>query len=107
MLREISPIELHKLLGGTTARPLLIDVRAPWEHETARLEDSISIPLSSLEEEMAKLEKEQNIVVYCHHGIRSVEAVHMMEEAEFKNVLNLRGGIHAWSCEVDPGVPTY
>ncbi len=106
-MREISPGELSRLLQSAAVRPLLIDVREPWEHETVKLEGSVLLPLSSFKEGMKELKKDQNIVVYCHHGIRSGHAVRMMEENKFGNVANLRGGIDAWSHEVDPDVPTY
>ena len=88
---------------------LLLDVRQEWEHQTARLPNSLLIPLDQL---MARVEEiqpepEQPLVIYCHHGLRSQSAAHLLEHLGYQNVYNLQGGIDAWSLLVDPTLPRY
>jgi len=84
----------------------LIDVREPEEHETARIEGSKLIPLATLPQSLASLDKAQDVVVHCHHGGRSARAVQFLKDKGFK-AFNLAGGINAWSERIDPAVPQY
>jgi adenylyltransferase/sulfurtransferase len=85
----------------------LIDVREPFEYEIARIDGSKLIPLGEIAERTDELQREQTIVVHCHSGGRSAEAVRLLQQRGFTNVYNLEGGIDAWSDEVDPNVPKY
>jgi adenylyltransferase/sulfurtransferase len=87
----------------------LIDVRQPWEHQTAALPGSLLIPLNQLPARVAEIPTARNmlVVVYCHHGIRSLSGAAFLEQAGFTNVASLAGGIDAWSIHVDPRVPRY
>jgi len=89
--------------------PRLLDVRQPEEHELVALPDSTLIPLGQLVHRLGELEswKNEEIVVYCHHGIRSQQAISLMRQAGFTDLINLQGGIDAWSLEVDPSLPRY
>jgi adenylyltransferase/sulfurtransferase len=86
---------------------MLIDVREPQEFEIARIPGSILIPLNSLPERMSELDSSREIVLQCHVGQRSMRALEMLHRSGFRKLKNLRGGIEAWSREVDPSVPRY
>ena len=86
---------------------VLLDVREPWEHALAKLDGSVLIPLGTLPQSLAKLDKNTEIIAYCHHGMRSADATGFLVQQGFSNVKNLVGGIDAWSIQVDNGVPRY
>ena len=85
----------------------LIDVREPWEHEIASIAQAKLLPMSRFKEWIDELNPEQEIVVMCHHGIRSGHVCQFLALHGFKQVLNLEGGIDLWSKEVDSAVPRY
>ncbi len=86
---------------------VLLDVREPWEYALAKLEGSVLIPLGTLPQALAKLDKSTEIIAYCHHGMRSADATGFLVQQGFANVKNLVGGIDAWSIQVDNTVPRY
>ena len=86
---------------------VLIDVREPQEFEIARIPGAILIPLNSLPERMSELDSSREIVLQCHVGQRSMRALEMLHRSGFRKLKNLRGGIEAWSRDVDPSVPRY
>ena len=86
---------------------MVLDVREPHEWQIAHLPDARLIPLNSLPEHVSELDSSREIVLYCHHGQRSMRALQFLRQAGFRKLSNLRGGIDAWSREVDPGVPRY
>jgi adenylyltransferase/sulfurtransferase len=86
--------------------PYLIDVREPYEHDICNLGGHL-IPLRSVPSHVDDLDSAKDIVVYCRSGIRSASVVDFLRQAGFRNVWNLRGGILAWSDDVDPSVPKY
>lgn len=86
--------------------PLLIDVREPHESEICSI-GGIGIPLAELPAHVAGLAKDRDIVLYCRTGVRSAHAVRLLNDAGFERVRSLRGGIYAWSDEVDPSVVKY
>jgi len=85
----------------------LLDVREEWEHSLSRIEGSTLIPLGQVADRVQEFMFEEEIVVYCHHGVRSHHAAVILLESGFKKVHNLTGGIDAWSQIVDPSVPRY
>lgn len=87
--------------------PLLVDVREPWEHATAKLDMAKLIPLNVLPQRLAEIPKDREIVFYCHHGMRSLRACQFAEQQGYTKIFNLSGGINAWSSDVDPRVPRY
>lgn len=102
----ITPRELKERLD--TGAPLcLLDVREEWENSLAKLEGSVLIPLGTLPQSLNKLDRNAEIVAYCHHGMRSADATGFLLQQGFTNVKNLVGGIDAWSIQVDPNVPRY
>jgi adenylyltransferase/sulfurtransferase len=103
---EITPSEVvEKLRRGEPFD--LIDVREPWEYGIARLPGAHLIPLGTLESEIQTLARDRDIIVHCHHGVRSAMAVERLHAAGFDRVWNLAGGIDRWSQEVDPSVRRY
>ena len=86
---------------------VLIDVRTPPEYQIAQIEGSDLVPLSELQQRLGELEPRADIVVHCHHGPRSSQAVMFLRSNGFSRARNLAGGINAWSQQVDPGVPRY
>lgn len=85
----------------------LLDVREPHEYAIAKLEGSVLIPLGELANSLDKLDKNTEIVAYCHKGMRSADAVGFLLQQGFPNVKNLTGGIESWSIEIDNTVPLY
>jgi rhodanese-related sulfurtransferase len=102
---NIMPNELKSRLEAGE-EPVLLDVREPWEFELARIEGSTLIPMSRLEERFTELDPDSETVVICHHGNRSAYVTQALQRAGFKNVLNLEGGLEAYSF-VDESVPRY
>ncbi|MEW6543140.1 MAG: rhodanese-like domain-containing protein [Nitrospirota bacterium] len=102
----ITPHELKDRLDkGETL--CLLDVREPWENSLAKIAGSVLIPLGTLPQSLDRLDREAEIIAYCHHGMRSADATGFLLQQGFKNVKNLVGGIDAWSLQVDPSVPRY
>jgi adenylyltransferase/sulfurtransferase len=108
MPEQIRPRDLAKMIANGHS-VCLLDVRQPAEHQRAALPDSTLIPLGELGARVSELTvpKESLIVVYCHHGMRSLTGAGILHKAGFTNVASLAGGIDAWSCEVDPDIPRY
>ncbi|HEV2138580.1 MAG TPA: molybdopterin-synthase adenylyltransferase MoeB [Nitrososphaerales archaeon] len=103
---EVTPILLKRMLDeGRDVE--LVDVREPFEYEICHLEGSKLVPLGQLQSRAGDLSKSKTLVVYCHHGQRSANAVSYLTSAGFRDVRNLRGGIAAWRTEVDPMIPEY
>ena len=103
---EISPHELKQRMDA--GEPFeLIDVREPFEYEIARIEGAKLIPLGEIAQRLDDLEREQPIIVHCHSGKRSAQAVRLLQQRGFAKVYNLEGGIDAWSEQIDPNVPQY
>lgn len=107
---EVSPRELHELLRSQGAEKLrLIDVREEDEFAICRLDGAELIPLAQLAEQVPlKLaNKEMPIVIYCHHGMRSSHAAHLLHRLGYNEIYNLTGGIEAWAEQVDPQMRRY
>lgn len=98
--------ELHELREGGEPH-LLVDVREPSEYAACRIEGSKLIPLAELPGRFGELPKDMPLVIHCHHGGRSAQAVRFLRDAGFTETRNLTGGIDAWSLDVDPNVPRY
>jgi rhodanese-related sulfurtransferase len=105
---EITVEELAEALASPNP-PALLDVRSHGEHDTVHLPGSILIPLGELAARLDELEDARgaNVVVYCHHGIRSRSGAAILQAAGFPAVTSLRGGIDAWSLRIDPKLPRY
>jgi rhodanese-related sulfurtransferase len=107
-MREIDPSQLRAWLDDPNRdKPLLLDVREPWEYEKARIEGSRLVPMRELPARVAEIGEDKEVVAICHHGGRSMQVAIFLERQGFRRVHNLMGGIDAWSRTVDPSVPTY
>jgi len=102
----ISPKELKTRLDKGD-KLVLVDVREEWEYSLAKLDGSILIPLATLPQSLARLNRDAEIIAICHHGMRSADATNFLLQQGFPNVKNLVGGIDAWSTQVDGTVPRY
>ena len=103
---EISPQELKKKLG-TDDSVLLLDVREQSEYDLVHLEGARLIPLNTLPHHIDSLPADQEIVVYCHHGTRSLYATAYLHQNGFRDAKNLAGGIDQWAAEIDPTLRRY
>ena len=91
-----------------TGEPLtVLDVREPQEHDICQIKGATLLPLRQLPQRLDELDRASLIVVHCHHGARSAQAVADMRQHGFDRATNLQGGIDAWSVEIDPSVPRY
>lgn len=106
-MREFSARELHDYLQAAAMPPLLLDVREPWEFDTARIDGSTLVPMRSVPERLGALDPQRETVVICHHGIRSRMVGRYLESQGFSNIINLSGGVAAWASDVDRHMPTY
>lgn len=110
-MEQITPQSLKDLLDSNSTldeqRPLLLDVREPWEHAICRIDGSELLPMRQIPATVAQLDQARPTIVICHHGIRSQQVALFLDHQGFRRVINLRGGIAAWASDVDPEMPTY
>lgn len=105
MTDDLTPAQAADRLASDSP-PLLLDVREDWERQVAAIPESVHIPLGELPGRLAEL-PETGIIVYCHHGGRSLQAALWLEQQGFDDVANLDGGIDAWSRSIDDSIPRY
>lgn len=105
-MSEITAQELKTRLDRSE-RPILLDVRQDWETRLCRLPNAIHIPIEEIEFRADELVQTDEIVVYCHQGVRSAAVVEYLRSLGFTNVRNLAGGLEAWARTVDPGMRRY
>ncbi len=106
-IEEISVKELDGWFKGHVDFQL-IDVREPFEYEIARIPTAKLIPLGEVVKRISEIEPGKTAVVHCKGGVRSAKAIQQLKDAGFKGrLINLKGGIGAWSSDVDPSVPWY
>ncbi|MCU7798806.1 MAG: sulfurtransferase [gamma proteobacterium symbiont of Lucinoma myriamae] len=106
-MREMSPQQVNEYLQDTTTKHFLLDVREPWEYNICRIEGAELMPMQSIPAHLSKLDPKQETIVICHHGVRSRMVAQFLEQAQFENVINLSGGVNAWSQHVDLEMPRY
>lgn len=107
-MEHLSPPELAAWIADAgLEKPVLLDVREPWEFDTCHIPGSQLMPMSSVPAQQEALNPEQPVVCICHHGARSMQVAAFLERAGFSRVINLTGGVHGWALQVDPGMPTY
>ncbi len=105
-MKQLRPAEVAAHLASG-AKPVVLDVREPWESAICRLPNATLIPMRELPVRIAELDRHAETVVVCHHGVRSYHAARYLETLGFENVINLAGGMAAWADEVDPTLPRY
>jgi rhodanese-related sulfurtransferase len=106
---EIAPKEVKRRLDSGEAL-LLLDVREPLEYATSSLPSAELIPMNTVPGRLREIEGFAGsglVVVYCHHGTRSLSVVHWLREQGVENCQSMEGGIERWSLEIDPAVPRY
>lgn len=107
-MREIGPKELAAWLSDAAReKPVLLDVREPWEFERARIAGAQLVPMREVSGRLGEIDPAKPIVAICHHGGRSMQVALFLEKAGYNNVHNLVGGVDAWSRMVDPAIPLY
>lgn len=106
MVREISVQEL-KARRDRGENPLVIDVREDWELQLASIPDVVHVPMTQIPARLAEFAREDETIVMCHAGGRSMRVAQFLSNQGFTNVANLSGGIAAWSAAVDATVPQY
>ncbi|MCP4388346.1 MAG: sulfurtransferase [Gammaproteobacteria bacterium] len=89
------------------AEPLLLDVREPWEFDICHIEGSINLPMAQIPQNMERFQDAAEIVVICHHGIRSQRVIQFMQQQLGQTLINLDGGVDAWAHDVDADIPVY
>ncbi len=106
-MRRLSARDVDDLLKQANPKPLILDVREPWEYGICRLDGAELVPMRQLPAALDQLNPEQETVVVCHHGIRSFSVCRYLEQMGFTNLVNLEGGVAAWARDVDPAMATY
>ncbi len=112
MVEPMDVAAVAEARGNVLAKAVFLDVREPWEFELARIEGSVNIPMSALVSRVDEVRALQAaadapMVVICHHGIRSMQCAQFLSKHGLDRLINLSGGIEAWSARVDPTVPQY
>jgi adenylyltransferase/sulfurtransferase len=103
---DITPQELKARLDAGRP-PVLLDVREEWETRLCRLPDAVHIPIEEIELRVEELNPDDEIIVYCHQGVRSAAVARWLEGLGFRRVRNLAGGLDAWARTVDPTMRRY
>ena len=103
---EITPQELQQR-QERNEELVILDVREPWERETASIAHSQHIPMADIPARVQELDPEQHIVVYCHHGVRSLSVTDWLRKQGYEKAQSMSGGIERWAREIDPGVARY
>jgi rhodanese-related sulfurtransferase len=103
---EIMPREVKDLLAQND-KILFLDVREQWEYDTAHLQGSVLIPLREVPGNLQRIENSDQVIVFCHHGMRSLDAAAWLRTQGVESARSMTGGIDRWSTEIDPSVPRY
>jgi rhodanese-related sulfurtransferase len=107
-MKNLSSAELAAWLAEPARpKPLLLDVREPWEFQTCRLPDSLLVPIQQVPARLAEIDRQAEVVVVCHHGARSLQVAYFLSRQGYAKVHNLTGGVDAWARSVDPAMPVY
>ena len=106
-MQQMSVRELKERLAQSGAKPVLLDVREGWELKICALPGALHIPMGQIPARTAELDPEQELVVVCHHGVRSLRVAHFLASHGFSKLYNLQGGVDAWAREIDPAMHTY
>jgi rhodanese-related sulfurtransferase len=111
MIAQLRPSDFEAWLQAQATPPLLLDVREPWEVQTASVRpqgfDLVTIPMNEIPARLAELPQDRSIACLCHHGARSQRVAMFLAHQGYTEVANIAGGIDAWSRERDQAVPRY
>jgi len=103
---EVAPLEVKQRLDRGE-KFLFVDVREPWEYATSKIEGSTLIPLREIPANLVTLESADEVILFCHHGMRSMDAAAWLRSQGVTGARSMSGGIERWSLEIDPRVPRY
>lgn len=106
-VEQVTAEQLKTRLEQNNSKPLLLDVREPWEFAICHIEGSKLIPMRELPNAITQLDQDQETIVICHTGVRSLRVCMYLMSEGFEKVANLSGGVHAWATNVDSNMPTY
>ena len=115
-MQSIHPAQIDEWLQSTSGQtpgvtPVVLDVREPWEMQTASVKaegfDLVAMPMRSVPARYLELDRDRPIACLCHHGARSAQVAHFLMQNGFSAVVNIHGGINAWSQQRDTSVPLY
>ena len=104
---EIDATETAQRLADDADNTVLLDVREAQELAIAQVAGAVHIPMGDIPARLAELDADKTIICMCHGGMRSAQVAGFLAAQGYENVINLAGGINAWSLQVDPAVPTY
>jgi len=109
-MEQLYPSQVAEWASQQTQRPILLDVREGWEVQTASAKpeslDLVHIPMQTIPARLNELDKSKPIACLCHQGARSLQVANFLLQHGYQ-VVNVAGGIHAWSAQVDPSIPVY
>jgi rhodanese-related sulfurtransferase len=109
-MQQLYPAQIAEWASQQAQRPVLLDVREGWEVQTASAKpealDLLHMPMQTIPARLLELDKSRPIACLCHHGGRSMQVASFLTQHGFE-VVNVAGGIHAWSAQVDPSIPVY
>jgi rhodanese-related sulfurtransferase len=109
-MQQLYPAQIAEWASQQAQRPVLLDVREGWELQTASAKpealDLLHMPMQTVPARLDELDKTRPIACLCHHGGRSMQVASFLIQHGFE-VVNVAGGIHAWSAQVDPSIPVY
>ena len=109
-MQQIYPAQIAEWASQQAQRPVLLDVREGWEVQTASAKpealDLLHMPMQTIPARLHELDNTRPVAGVCHHGGRSMQVASCVMEHGFE-VVNVAGGIHAWSAQVDPSIPVY
>ena len=103
---EILPRDVKQRLDRGE-KLLLVDVREPHEHALCQIEGAVLIPMGSIPTNLQRLDTDEDVICFCHHGMRSMDVANWLRAQGVKSARSMSGGIDRWSVEIDPGVPRY
>jgi rhodanese-related sulfurtransferase len=115
-MQSIQPAQIDQWIAQAQAEspsmtPIVLDVREPWELQTSSVKaegfDLLAMPMRSVPARYLELDRSQPIACLCHHGMRSAQVAHFLANHGFEQVVNIHGGINAWSAQRDPSIPLY
>jgi rhodanese-related sulfurtransferase len=104
-MQDLTPEELKQYLALN--QPLLLDVREQWEWDKCHFDEAKLLPMGQIMANIDTFDKSAELVIICHHGIRSMQVARYFESIGFTNVINLKGGIDAWAKNIDSSMALY
>jgi rhodanese-related sulfurtransferase len=103
---EILPLEVKQRLERGE-KLILVDVREPHEYAICHIEGSLLIPMGTIPANLPKLDTDEEVICFCHHGMRSMDVANWLRSQGVTSARSMAGGIDRWSVEIDPKVPRY